>query len=202
MVMGDSVLHKLFPHFFVPHHVWLDSNNVVQYITDGHNATTQNIRDFLSGSDPELSLKKDMTVFTDLLVSKIPNWKDNVIYYSALSRHISGLSSGDGISSTVGDTKPNKISSGSSSIFQLLQLAYSEGNKYNFESSNTVVFDVKDKWKFMHPENEDQLGEWYKSNAYYYELLVPPAKAAELYKIMQKDILRYFDIDARVRKEK
>jgi thiol-disulfide isomerase/thioredoxin len=202
MVMGDSVLHKLFPHFFVPHHVWLDSNNIVQYITDGHNATAKNIGDFLSGKDIGLSFKKDMTLYEDPLVSKIPDWKENVIYYSTLSRYISGLSSGKGISSTIGDTIPNFISSSSSSIFQLLQLAYSEGNKYNFESSNTVVFHLKDKWKFIHPKNEDQLGEWYKSNAYYYELLVPPAKAAELYKIMQKDLLRYFDIDARVEKRK
>jgi thiol-disulfide isomerase/thioredoxin len=202
IVMGDSVLHKRFPHFFIPHHVWLDSNNIVQYITDGHNATAKNISDFLSGTDPELSFKKDSTVFDDLLVRKIPDWINNVLYYSTLSRHISGLGSGKGISSTIGDKIPNFISSNSSSIFQLLQLAYSEGNKYNFESSNTVVLHLKDKWKFIHPENEDQLGEWYKSNAYYYELLVPPARAGELYKIMQKDLLRYFDVDARVEKRK
>jgi thiol-disulfide isomerase/thioredoxin len=202
MVMGDSVLHKLFPHFFIPHHVWLDSNNIVQYITDGHNATAKNIGDFLSGKDMDLAFKKDMTAFDDLLVRKIPDWENNVLYYSALSRSISGLTINNGIVSTTGEKEPNKISCTNSSIFQLFQRAFTEGNKYNFESSNTIILDVKDNWKFTYPKDIDQWGEWLKSNAYYYELLVPPARAFELYKIMQKDLLRYFDVDARVEKRK
>jgi thiol-disulfide isomerase/thioredoxin len=202
MVMGDSVLNKLFPHFFVPHHVWLDDKMVVRYITDGENATAKNIANFLSRKDMKLAFKKDMTVFDDLLVSKIPEWKENVLYYSALSHHISGLTISNGISSTVNDEEPNKISCTSSSISQLFQRAFAEGNKYNFEPANTVILNVKDKWKFTYPEDIDQWGEWFKSNAYYYELLIPPTRASDLYKIMQKDLLRYFEVDVRVEKRK
>ena len=202
MVMGDSVLHKLFPHLFIPHHVWLDSNIIVAYITDGHNATAKNIEDFLNGKDVGLSFKKDMTLYEVPLVSKIPDWTENVYYYSALSRYQPGLDIGNSIKSTVGNAIPNRLSCSGNSILKLFQVAFSEGNKYNLEPSNTIILNVKDKWKYTFPEDKDQYAEWYKSNVYYYELLVPPARASELYKIMQKDLLRYFDVDVRVEKRK
>ena len=39
LVINDSFLRKLFPYNTVPHHVWIDQNGIVKFITDGYNAT-------------------------------------------------------------------------------------------------------------------------------------------------------------------
>jgi len=202
MVMGDTMLDGLFPHLFMPHHVWIDSTKSIKYITDAFNATENTISSFLNGADVNLSFKVDKTIYGDPLVGKIPNWTENVIYYSGLSHCISGLDIGNAVESTVGAKDPNRISRNCSSVLQLFQTAFAEGDKYNFDPGNTIILEVKDKWKFTSPENKDEYGKWLNSNAYYYELVVPPSRSNNLYKIMQEDLLRYFDVDVRVEKRK
>jgi len=202
MVMGDSVLYKLFPHIFIPHYVWLDSNNMVRYVSDGNNMTEKNINDYLRGNNPDIAFKKDIMLYDELLVSKIPEWTKNVVYYSALSLCIPGLDIGNAVASTGEKRSPNRISFNCGSVLELLKVAFSEGSKYNFEPSNTVALNVDDKEKYVYPKDEEELPNWYAHNSYYYELLIPPERSDQLYKIMQKDVARYFDVDVRVEKRK
>ena len=202
MVMGDSILHTLFPHLFIPHHVWLDSNSFVNYVTEGYNATEKNIRYFLEGKYLQLSLKRDIVIEDDLLMSRIPDWKKNVEYYTALSHCIPGLDLGNSITSTNGSRDANRILLNCCSITQLFQVAFSERNRFNLEPSNTIILEVTDKMKYAIPKDADKLAEWYKERSYYYELLIPPGKSKDLFKTMQKDLQSFFDVDARVEKRK
>ena len=57
-IAGDTILSRLFPHIFVPHHVWIDKAGIVQYITDGHNATAEHLNAFVNGNNLALNEKK------------------------------------------------------------------------------------------------------------------------------------------------
>jgi hypothetical protein len=63
MVVSDTLLIRKFPHTIVPHHVWVDKNKIVRFITDGHNATRENIRSFLDERALRLHFKNDLIDF-------------------------------------------------------------------------------------------------------------------------------------------
>lgn len=54
MIIGDSVLHKLFPHAAVPYHVWISPTGIVEFTTAGWNTTEQTIASYLKGDKPKI----------------------------------------------------------------------------------------------------------------------------------------------------
>ena len=68
-VTGDTALSKFFPRAFSPWHVWIDSSLEVRFITDGYNATSSHIRNFLNRTNTfDGGFEPDFTVIYPLLV--------------------------------------------------------------------------------------------------------------------------------------
>ncbi|MBS0425000.1 MAG: TlpA family protein disulfide reductase [Proteobacteria bacterium] len=205
-ITGDTILSNLFPHDYIPHHVWIDSTGTIRFITDGYNATAEHITDFLNGNVLSLAEKKyEVQSYFDSPMEAIggnSKWLGYLHSYSLLLHCISGVTFSNSVTSTVEGNRPNKISQTCASISQLYEVAYSEGGKYDFSSPNTIIINSKEADKLKHPADLNKWDEWIKDYSYNYELVVPPADAKYLYKKMRQDLHRYFGYTAIVTKRK
>lgn len=204
-VTQDTILSNYFPHVYVPHHVWIDSTGNVRYITNGYNATAEHIEKFLNGDSISLAQKeyeKDYSFDSPLMAISKGRWSDKVVSYSLLMHSISGVTFSNAASSTTGNEKPNKITQTDVSIRQLFITAFSENGKYDFNASNSVVLKVNNKFKYSFPSNNNELDEWIEKYCYNYELMIPPSESNQLYKKMQQDLSRYFEIHGLIEKRK
>ena len=202
-VTGDAALSALFPHLYVPHHVWIDSNSVVQYITDGHNATAEHIQQFLSGNHPVLNEKKYEAkddYYSPMMAIADKKGLDHLESYSLLMHCISGMSFGNSVGIAAERNNGYRLTQNCASILQLYTTAFSEGGKYDFSNSNTVMLEVNDKSKYVIPTDNNLKDEWDSNYSYNYELMVPAAESKEIYKKMQQDLFRYFNVTGIIEK--
>lgn len=204
MITGDSILSKLFPYIYVPHHVWIDSAGVVKFITDGYNSNKYTVQAFLSNK--ELSLREKLYVNTPVInplsVLGDSRWKDKVPYYSLLTNCLSGVTFSNTVRTTENSVEPNYISLNCSSISKLYSTAFGEWSKYNFNVANTVILNVKDRKKYVYPIRRDEYNDWTNNYSYNYILQIPPEKAGDLFTIMQQDLVRFFGATAKIEKRK
>ncbi len=195
---GDKVLKGLFPRNYVPWHVWIDSNRVVRYITDGYNATEANISAFLADKDPGISQLE----FVNDYNSKLPafaqanqKYTDKVEYYSYISHCVSGASIGN---SRLSSEQGNKvrISCNCQAIVDIYKAAYSEKGKYSLETKNSVILEVPDTFRYIYPKNAALIDDWKKKYCFNYDLVFPASKKDQMFKTMQQDLNRFFDLTA------
>lgn len=62
LIIGDSVLNKLFPHVLIPHYVWIYNNRFIA-ATSSEWVTRSNIRAVLSGIPVKWEIKTDSLQF-------------------------------------------------------------------------------------------------------------------------------------------
>jgi thiol-disulfide isomerase/thioredoxin len=202
-ITGDTILSNFFPHVYVPHHVWIDSNRVVRFITDGYNATEKHIVDFLKGKQLNLAEKKfEDDKYYDHPMQGLASakWLDKVESYSLLMHAISGVTFSNGSNSTTENGKPNLTSQCNASILQLFATAYSRGGKYDFSAGNTIILELKDKFKYDFPKDQNLRDEWVKNYCYNYEFMVSRERSDHFYEYMQKDLTRYFNVKGTIEK--
>jgi len=192
-VCGDTILHKLFPHYSVPYHVWIDSKGIIRYMTDGFTATKENIDAFLS--DNYFQARNFKTIkYVPSLFDSI--WINSLDYFSYISTCIEGIHL-----SASKKQGYEQISVHCASIAELYQKAFNESDEINFKFSRPgrLILEVLDSFSYQRPKNSNLLTDWYqKKNSYNYHLLLPQNKASEKYKIMQADLNRYFGLSASI----
>ncbi len=91
MVVEDSLLSALFPHEFVPYHVWISEQGVVKYITGGGNASKETVTAYFRGQALSFTNKVSLP---DIDLQQ-PIWREgsgrlshHVRYYSMLSGYL------------------------------------------------------------------------------------------------------------------
>lgn len=191
-VIGEETLHKLFPHIYLPHYVWVDQNGVVKAITGMEEVTAENINKMLNSSEVTLARKKDMSINYDiekpLLVNRNGGDGRNLIYHSVLTGYTVGLSSE--YAYNVDSNGNKKICMTNVSLPIMYQLAFGERNK-SFIGNRTII-EVKDSSRLTSSEVGNSLDNWYlNGNGYCYEILVPKDK--DLFGWMRADLDRYFN---------
>jgi thiol-disulfide isomerase/thioredoxin len=204
IISVDSSLVKLFPHSSVPHHIWLDSNYRVRYITIGSNATVANFQAFLEGKQLPLVFKHELENFDD----SQPLWLEgNGRLYSLLQSYSYIMKFVPGANNRMGrfyDSARNVavLQFYNFSILSMIKLAFEKFPLQTFENNNRVVLDVRDSSMLFPPSDPNDLVEWALRNKYCYELSLPMSKADELYSVMQQDMMRYFNYDINIEKRK
>lgn len=193
-VTGDTLLAAMFPHYLFPHDVWIAPGGEVSFITSSHNATEQNIEKFLAGEKLQLAGKIDLTDFDyDVPVTTEGNgrWLDKVEYYSTIMHRIPA---------NIGSKKTkNYFRRNSASAKSLLTIAFTEG-KYLHPSMTD--WQLEDSFKFTYPDDKNVMDEWLQNYSYFYEIKVPDRLSSSLYKFMQQDLVRFFDLDVKFEKRK
>jgi thiol-disulfide isomerase/thioredoxin len=206
-VTGDTILSKMFPYVFVPHHVWIDQNGIVRFITNEWNLNDKNIREFLTGKELALSEKKyEKVSCIDKPVLSIDNGKylNTIDYYSFIGRCISGVNIGNRVENTEDNPDHlNRITQNCTTPLILFRIAFSEMGKYNLEARNSIQFEHVDTSDFIEPSVSDyNYDNWQTAHLHNYDLMVPEHKSQDLFKVMQQDVKRYFDVEARIEKRK
>ncbi|TAJ47421.1 MAG: TlpA family protein disulfide reductase [Chitinophagaceae bacterium] len=201
---SDTILSRVFPHMYVPHHVWIDSARIVRYITDGYNATEYHIEQFLKNNDLRLSEKKyekNYAYNTPIEAIYTKTGIDQLESYSLLMHCLSGITFSNGASNTYGNEKPNRISQNCASIGQLYETAFNENGKHDFSAENTIIYNIKNRSRFVIPKDFNQMDEWKSNYSFNYELMVPETAADKLYQRMQRDLVTHFNVKGVIEKK-
>lgn len=190
-ITGDSILHKLFEPKFYPWHVWLDSNLVVRYITNGNNATSENIQGFLDGRNI------DLYQLVDLPQKPLLSGDTLLRYYSYIAPCVPGTVK----ASLNGAIEGNKIffTRECTTIpdFVMWVLGKMDGQYYDYKYP--LIVEATNKDKFFNT-NKLPRNIWLKENSFSYYLMLQSEQQNNLYKFALSDIERHFNI--RVLKEK
>lgn len=206
-LFGDTTLHRLFPHDFVPHVVWLDSNKTIVSVTYGQNTTIANIRNYLQHK-PLVMLEKKDTVNkerkeSELWLAQTALNSNALPYYSYIAKFIPGTHGGSGIGSNVPAGPITQIYIEGGTILEFYTTAFAEWYKYPFIlHSNSVELNVSNPSKYLPPKDINQLIPWIVKNGYSYGLRVPDDKAPQFFNFMKNDLNRYFGLKARIAKKK
>ncbi|HSU26794.1 MAG TPA: TlpA disulfide reductase family protein [Chitinophagaceae bacterium] len=205
-ITGDSVLTKLFPHVGVPHYVWIEaSSGIVVAIPEYYNFNEENILQFLATGKTNLQEKVRHRT-NDVDVRYLSQLSDSAFsrinYYSYIIPAVDTITpSFRQLKKMNGSAIPNKIHCNGASIKSLYMVAFTEDHKIDY-TEEEVILEVKDPSRYEYPKDKKLWDTWEKDNAYLYDLLVPPAKASQLYKIMRQDLDMIFNVDTRIEKRK
>lgn len=197
MIMGDQVLHPLFPHVYVPLHVWIDPSGVIRYITDASNAHAKNITALLAGEQVAMNFIEyvvDRETDKPMIAKQNGKWLDKVEYYSVILHCVPGVSA-------FNRQLSNALSRNCNSMRQLFETAFSEQGKIDLRPFNTIRVLTADSSRFAHPADKADYNNWYNSSCYTYQLKIPEERSAQLYAIMQQDLQRFFGVTARIERQ-
>lgn len=197
IISGDSVLNNSFPHNTVPHHVWINPDGRVQFITDGYNATEANITKVLKGENFNLHVKNEAADFE--IDSSL--WKEG---NGRLQKYITGYSYGmrkveeygGGMMSFIKDTinKTSGFKFVNISLCDLYKIAF--GGSFNtseFYYNNRILYRIPggDK-RFKYPSYPDSILNWEKENVICYESRWKLENDTLAYQYLQHDVNRLF----------
>lgn len=96
-VVGDTLMHLIFPHTSAPHEIWIGKDGKVKAITDHRYVTRGNIQALTTGKELNLPVKKDNMEYSlfDPLAKTLE--LDNIFKSTVISSHQPGLPSSDGM---------------------------------------------------------------------------------------------------------
>lgn len=212
MIANDKFLHAMFPHNTVPHHVWINKNGQVSYITDGFHANKQNIEAVINGKQVSLPVKNEFDDF-DILQPLIREGNGRLLAhikgYSMLLERISeygGSSYALNIRDTANGTTGLKIVN-MPTLF-LFKVAFAplipNGNVSEYDPvllNNRIRVEMSDDIAdTCYAEEIEKLNQWSHENLFCYESYFK--EVGYLFRRMQEDISTQFNFDVRIEKRK
>jgi len=186
-VVADKRVSELFPHYSVPHVVWI-GNKKVQAITGHKELDDANLLALSSGEPIDLPLKEEATdkrefhSIDPIILYNFEQHRKGIRKYSLLSERRQNIASGTTVYYKDSFTRVNK---NNTSVFQLYRTAYSQGTKHR------SLVDFK-KNKQYEPNN--LTGE----HLYCYDLLVKTGSLKEGLRYMQDELDQYFYLRSRL----
>lgn len=177
LVSNDQQLHRLFPHVYLPHYVWIDENGVVRAITDHEAIDAQHIRQMLAKQDQGFEMKHDTRLELNnqnlFLNQNAPVFEQGLKGYSYFSGFIEGLSAGYAIYPN--DTaKGKRLTATNLSLMNLFSIAYRDYGNFGYKN---MVFMLKDSSQLSIGIAKTKLKEWAKKHTYCFEVVVAPEQS-------------------------
>ena len=200
---GDTLLNNLFPYITVPHHVWINRDGVVEFITDGYNTTESNIEKTLQGNKLALHVKKEVNDFND----ELPFWQEGngrlqkyITSYSIGMRRIEENTSGhssmtrDILNKTIGFKFLN------TSLLELYKMAFGYSIYYSpYKHLNRVIsLGSKDRNSFKPPASSDSMDNWSRDNLVCFESKWMEVNDTLAFQHLQDDVNRFFPYSVKV----
>lgn len=206
---NDSVANKLFPHYSLPHYVWITPNGEVKAITDAKDVTAENINAILGNENVELSLAVKIDYFPDKLMDlgvgdNQPVVDDNLAYYSIFKKgKIERLASINIRRDVPGNdhrmTSFRGISLRNVSLLEMFETATKYSKKVlNGNFLKRLILNVKDSSKFFFDPSRISRKEWEKENFYTYDLVIPEGKTIDIDQYIWQDLNRYSGYTAHI----
>jgi thiol-disulfide isomerase/thioredoxin len=176
---NDKILHRYFVKGGYPFSVWVDSKGRVRNVATGSSVTKKNIAAVLHNIEPTLKLygiQQPNNAFGSEVLQQMK-------YYSFISACSDKFNVGNAAGSRFSPGMM-RVSARCSTVKDLFIRAFEEKGRFRFHVSSSFEYDtsvarlVTDKFT--------------------YDLLLPSSNAIKLYKVMQQDLERYFNISATV----
>lgn len=193
MIVNDKKLNEAFPSEGRPYVVWINKQGIVENFSSGTNVSKQNLLYFIAGKK---MLFRDPT----LERSGSAIQENNFESISFISHCYETLNIGNNEIQEDSTGQSVSIRSNCSSIVDLFIKAFSEFGKNNFKTRYGLQLCLSDSFKYQYPKNLEFMDHWLNENAYNYQLVLPKVKADQAYKMMQQDLVRYFDLNASINK--
>ncbi|WP_199141628.1 TlpA family protein disulfide reductase [Pedobacter sp. ASV12] len=177
LVSNEKQLHRLFPHVYLPHYVWIDENGVVRAITDHEAIDAQHIRQMLAKQDQGFEMKHDTRLELNsqnlFLNQNAPVFEQGLKGYSYFSGFIEGLSAGYAIYPN--DTaKGKRLTATNLSLMNLFSIAYRDYGNFGYKN---MVFMLKDSSQLSIGIAKTKLKDWAKKHTYCFEVVVAPEQS-------------------------
>jgi len=193
-IINDTLLKKFFPHFYLPHYVWIGADGKVKAITDHYRLTDTSIREMLAEeATPSWSVKEDNVLNFERGQTLLDVFKSGVnlpmLSESILTGHIEGLPGGYEIIPNASDGH-YKIVAINMPMVKLYALALGGGECYI--GNNSMLLETSSKNQLMPTYKGDSIIQWAKSNTYCLEVSVPKADWKEAFVTMQEQLNRFF----------
>lgn len=203
IITGDTLLTNMFPHMTVPHHVWINQEGVVQFITDGYNTTKNNIEKVLQGSNLTLNVKKEVADFNgDASLWQEGNGRLQK-YITCYSFGMKRIEENTSTKWSMNKDSVNKVIGFkflNISLLELYKMAFGYSIYYSpYKHINRVVFDVsRDRNDFKPPTNYDSLDEWDKNNLVCFESKWMAVNDTLAFQHLQDDVNKFFPYSVKV----
>lgn len=205
MLTNDSILSKMFPHITVPHHVWINPDGHIQFITDGYNATIENVEKVLNKTSFNLNLKKELDgidLDADLWKEGGGRFQKYITNYSFVMPYLkenwhNGMSfNKDILNKTCGFKLVN------TRLIDIYRIAFSGVLDYTrsvFAQDNRILFNSKKAQSFFEfPKNTDSIPEWINRNLVCYESKWKIKDDSLAFKFLQDDVNRFFPFSVNI----
>jgi len=196
-VVTDTVLDRMFPHFTIPHYVWIDQEGIVRAFTAAEELTRENINRFLKRNKAPLYGKDDFDPRRPLYtVKNLP--MDHLQQFSILLKgKIDGI--GNGGMRIINDTTRGIILHDRSLLSMYQSIVYA---KIPGIGDNRLIIEVKDPSKLSYTFSRQKKQDWERENFYSYELIIPANRMSHLYDDVLDDLNRYTPYNAQIEKRK
>ncbi|HEY5461820.1 MAG TPA: redoxin domain-containing protein [Hanamia sp.] len=175
VIMGDTILERLFPHRFVSHEAWIN-NGIVKAITGSEYVKGENVLTILSGKTPGWEVKNDIGDYdynSSIMVvnATAANYlsNDNKIFQSVLTPCLKGIATRY-IRHTDSINKVVKIKAINYSIAGLYLLTLTVRTKFPFSH---VLLPSDDADLFEYRDRSVYRNMWQENNTYCYEATFP-----------------------------
>ncbi|SDL11217.1 Thiol-disulfide isomerase or thioredoxin [Pedobacter sp. ok626] len=192
-VTDDKALHKLFPHIYLPHFVWINNMGTVVAITDADEITSAKITLILKGTThANLPTKHDMSITYErdspLFISGNGGNGSTTIAHSILSAYTVGLNGGYSITRDSGEY--SKVTVTNRGVVGLYRVAYGEKE---YIGNNRVRLLTKDSVNLLPKVAGKLYLDWLRAgNGFCYELMLPRRSQGQLFNRMIQELDSYF----------
>jgi thiol-disulfide isomerase/thioredoxin len=182
IIAEDSLLTKTFPHYGIPHEVWLAPDGEILGITKHEYVTEENIHAVLSGIKPTWPIKADIEYDEGMSLAELAS--TNKIHHSIISRYMEGVRS----IGKAGEVDPSLRFQRfiNYTIFELYNIAY----KHSLPTPYPRLFLIDPTLHndFFYDPRLGYKEEWERKVSYCYEILFDSTNENEMYKKMRADL--------------
>ncbi|WP_130857914.1 TlpA family protein disulfide reductase [Olivibacter jilunii] len=193
----DTVIEQLFPHYEIPHYIWINKANKIYAITDGSELTESNVTRFLTDQSSTLTLKNDSVKYADYTgapldsivrdkygINKISINK-GIIFQSMILKYDKRLSFVELNGSGEDEHKYLSLQNLPPSIMMQYALGY-RGSKQNWR----FYLDFKDTSLYI-PQNNISSRErekWNEEHCFTYRIITNKRDSSSIRNIMRRDL--------------
>jgi uncharacterized protein (TIGR03435 family) len=200
MVTGGGILSKLFPQNFYPWHVWIDKDRVVRHITQGHNATIDNMAKFLKGEELQVEKLIYQAKKSETFRQAVENYEDVVqrsLAFSALYlyRDAEEIIPSNETFVKYGDKW--RYRRRNATKLALLKDAFLTPNEKELFPKNAILLEVDDATDYDIPKKVEDRDTWTAKNLYAYDFIAPAKNREVFTTLLQNDLQEKLSIEVR-----
>lgn len=209
-ISRDTLLNTIFPHYYIPHEVWINGKGKVIAITDERQVTERNIHLALTNPIVDLPEKKDLLaqdVSLPLLSQIFDSYSSQLSYYSCLLKYVPGIKPG-ALSDIDTSKQIFRITRPASPILNLYADALSQSACFDnpfedpyFDYGKRIILKINDSSRYFY-DPSTSYEDWEAANTFVYEAVFPLSERNKAYDYMLTDLDRFFEITGKIEKRK